>query len=58
MKKDMSYEKMKTEYARVQRALDKTTSPHLKRDYSKYLSKLKKRMNEFELSMFKRIITK
>ena len=54
----MSYEKMKTEYARVQRALDKTTSPHLKRDYSKYLSKLKKRMNEFELSMFKRIIAK
>ncbi len=31
---------VKTEIARVQNALSKTTSPHLKHDYNKYLKKL------------------
>lgn len=34
----------KAEIARVEKALDKTQSPYLKRDYEKYLRKLRKRL--------------
>ena len=34
----------KTEIARVEKALDKTKSPYLKREYEKYLRKLRKRL--------------
>lgn len=34
----------KSEIARVENALAKTQSPHLKRDYEKYLKKLYKRL--------------
>lgn len=33
-----------SEIKRVKEALTKTTSPHLKRDYEKYLRKLEKRL--------------
>ena len=32
------------EIARVKKAMSETTSPHLKRDYGKYLKKLYKRL--------------
>lgn len=35
---------VKEEIARVQKALATTTSPFLKRDYEKYLRKLRKRL--------------
>lgn len=31
---------IKNEIARVEKAIQETTSPHLKRDYEKYLKKL------------------
>lgn len=34
----------KAEIVRVEKALAKTTSPRLKRDYEKYLRKLRKRL--------------
>ena len=34
----------KAEIARVEKALAETKSPHLKRDYEKYLRKLRKRL--------------
>lgn len=34
----------KAEIARVEKALATTTSPNLKRDYEKYLRKLRKRL--------------
>ena len=34
----------KAEIARVEKALATTTSPYLKRDYAKYLRKLRKRL--------------
>ena len=38
----------KTEIARVEKALAKTKSPDLKRDYEKYLRKLYKRLKRGE----------
>ena len=35
----------KAEIARVEKALAETTSPYLKRDYEKYLRKLRKRLS-------------
>ena len=35
----------KSEIARVEKALAETKSPYLKRDYGKYLRKLRKRLN-------------
>lgn len=35
---------IKSEIERVERALSKTNSPYLKRDYEKYLKKLQKRL--------------
>ena len=35
----------KTEIARVEKALAETKSPYLKRDYEKYLRKLRKRLS-------------
>ena len=36
----------KAEIARVEKALAETKSPYLKRDYEKYLRKLRKRLSE------------
>lgn len=36
----------KTEIARVEKALAETKSPYLKRDYEKYLRKLRKRLRQ------------
>ena len=38
----------KAEIARGETALDKTTSPYLKRDYEKYLRKLYRRLKRGE----------
>lgn len=35
---------IKTEIARVEKAIQETQSPYLKRDYEKYLKKLNKRL--------------
>ena len=36
----------KAEFARVEKALAETKSPYLKRDYEKYLRKLRKRLRQ------------
>ena len=36
----------KAEIARVEKAIAETKSPYLKRDYEKYLRKLRKRLSE------------
>lgn len=41
-------DKIKAEISRVEAALAKTKSPHLKRDYEKYLKKLKAKLKEGE----------
>ena len=38
----------KEEIARVERALAETKSPYLKRDYEKYLRKLRKRLSAMD----------
>lgn len=39
---------IKAEIERVKNAIEKTNSPHLKRDYEKYLQKLYKRLKRGE----------
>lgn len=45
---EMSYLEMIAEIERVEIALLETKSPHLKRDYNKYLLKLKKEVKDYE----------
>ena len=42
---DLQMADTKAEIARVEKALAETTSPYLKRDYEKYLRKLRKRLS-------------
>ena len=49
----MNREDLKKEIIRVEEALRKTTSRHLRKDYSKYLRKLRKELNFYDRSMEK-----
>lgn len=44
----MTSKEIKAEIVRVQKALDKTESTFLKKDYARYLRKLKKQLNEVQ----------
>lgn len=50
--KDKKYQELIKEINRVERALEKTTSEKLQRDYGKYLKKLKRRLKSGEFKHF------
>lgn len=48
---DMNRKQMEDEIKRVRAALEKTQSPHLKKDYSKYLKRLIGMTREYDRYM-------
>lgn len=46
----MTIKEIKAEILRVEKALEKTESVHLKKDYAKYLRKLKRQLRKDENS--------
>ena len=49
----MNREELRKEIIRVETALQKTTSKHLRKDYSKYLRRLRKELDFYDRSMGK-----
>ena len=49
----MNREELRKEIIRVETALQKTTSRHLHKDYSKYLRRLRKELDFYDRSMKK-----
>ena len=44
----MTIKEIQTEIKRIEKAMDKTDSSYLKKDYAKYLRKLKKQLKNME----------